>query len=172
MRTALALIVLATALLVVGCGGSPATSEGDDLAAGKALFVNGNMSDAAPCAACHTLDDAGSQGLIGPNLDDAFGPAREQGFSVGTFEQVVREQIEIPGTPTPVAIETGTRIAMPSRDDYGMTDDEANDIAYYVATCSGLNFLPEDDPDTAAAVSLCAAVAPPGPPAPAATDEG
>lgn len=35
-----------------------------DLAAGKTIFVT------QPCAACHTLADAGAKGTTGPNLDE------------------------------------------------------------------------------------------------------
>ena len=69
--------------------------------------------------------------------------------------------MEIPGVPTDVALNDvdGTpRVAMPSREDYGFTDEQANDIAFYVATCAGLPYLPEDDPESAAAVALCASV--------------
>jgi len=172
VRTALALIVLATALVAAGCGGNPEVSSGDDLAAGKALFLNGSGETGAPptCAACHTLEAAGpgAQGKIGPNFDDAFGPSRVQGFELNTFEQVIREQMEIPGQPTDVAlnnVDGPSRVAMPSRDDYGYTDGEANDIAFYIATCSGLAFLPEDDPETESAKALCGAVESPEPPA-------
>lgn len=170
MRVALALAVLTVALVITGCGGSPAVSSGDNLASGKALFVNGNPeSGVASCAACHTMQSAGPQaiGVIGPNLDDAFGPARSEGFALDTFEQVVREQIEIPGVPTDVAVDNvdgESRIAMPSRDDYGFTDEEANNIAFFVATCSGLDFLDPDDPETATAQATCDAV--PAAPAP------
>ena len=170
VRTALALVVLVVALVAAGCGGSPGVSNGDDLAAGKALFVNGPETIGAPatCAACHTLSEANAVGTIGPDLDSAFGPARAQGFDVNTFEQVVREQMEIPGTPTDVAlndVDGISRIAMPTRDDYGFSDQEANNIAFFVATCSGLAFLgdSDEDPEAEAARALCAAVADPPP---------
>ena len=38
------------------------------------------------CGGCHTLADAGTQGQIGPNLDDAFAVAREQGFEEPTIQ--------------------------------------------------------------------------------------
>lgn len=162
MRVALALVVLAVALVIAGCGGSPAVSHGENLAAGKALFVDGNPEFAVPsCAACHVLDAASAVGTVGPNLDDGFGPARSEGFELSTFEQVIREQMEIPGVPTPIAqnnVDGENRTAMPSRDDYGFTDDEANDIAFYVATCAGLKFLDAEDPETIAAQALCDAV--------------
>ena len=43
-------------------------------ARGKALFVQ-------TCGACHTLADAGTTGTVGPNLDDAFLPDKQQGFA-------------------------------------------------------------------------------------------
>lgn len=132
------------ALALSACGGSPGVSSGNDVAAGKALFLDtpSRGETAFPtCAGCHTLEDAGSQGTIGPNLDDAFRTPRREGFDQSTFEQVVREQIEIPGVPTDSALDDPdgvSRVAMPSRDDYGLTSDEADNIAFYIATCSGL----------------------------------
>ena len=168
MRSALALVVLAVALFVAGCGGSPGVSSGKNLSTGKALFLNGNPEFAVPsCGACHVLEAAGPRavGQIGPNLDNAFGPARSQGFALSTFEQVVREQMEIPGTPTDVAqnnVDGEQRVPMPSRSDYDFADSEANDIAFFVATCAGLGFLDPNDPDTQSAQALCGSV--PDPP--------
>src|SRR5438067_331855 len=69
-----------------------------DAAAGKKLFV-------ANCGGCHTLANAGTKGTTGPNLDDAFGPDKQQGFSVQTIRDVVRGQIAYaesdPGTGHP-----------------------------------------------------------------------
>ncbi len=42
----------------------PATSQGDPTA-GKMVF------ESAGCGSCHTLSAAGSNGTVGPNLDDA-----------------------------------------------------------------------------------------------------
>ncbi|MFQ5426837.1 MAG: c-type cytochrome [Gaiellales bacterium] len=143
MRLALALILASLALVLAACGGSPGVSRGDDIAAGKELFVQtpSRGETAFPsCSGCHTLKDAGSTATIGPNLDDAFRTPRREGFSPVTFEQVVREQMEIPGVPPDAALNDpdGTpRIAMPSRDDYGLTSSEADNIAFYVATCAG-----------------------------------
>lgn len=39
-----------------------------ELEIGKALFTGGAQPIA--CAVCHTLDDAGTTGTIGPNLDE------------------------------------------------------------------------------------------------------
>jgi mono/diheme cytochrome c family protein len=85
----IALLFVATALLVAGCldgteatptaqtvvgevpaattpaGDLPALGLEGDAAAGKAVFTS------AGCGSCHTLADAGSAGNVGPNLDDA-----------------------------------------------------------------------------------------------------
>ena len=87
--TALALLLAALALVAAGCGGdevsaTPETVEGTlpeettdggadlpaleltgDAAAGKSVFTS------AGCTACHTLSAAGSNGTVGPNLDEA-----------------------------------------------------------------------------------------------------
>ena len=47
---------------------------------------------------------------------------------------------------------------MPSRDDYGLTSDEADNIAFYIATCSGLPSLEER---VARCPQVAAATAPP-----------
>ena len=48
------------------------------------------------CGSCHTLADAGTTGKVGPDLDAAFGPSREQGLEESTVRQVVRDQIHYP----------------------------------------------------------------------------
>lgn len=149
VRTALALILGTVALALSACGGSPGISSGDDLAAGKRMFLSTPSRGEIPqpsCAGCHELEDAGSPQGIGPNLDDAFRTPRREGFGQSTFEQVVREQIEIPGVPTEAATKNPDgpqRLPMPSRDDYGLTSEEADDIAFYIATCAGLPSLRE-----------------------------
>ena len=58
-----------------------------DLANGKQMFLN-------KCGACHTLEDAGSNGTLGPNLDDAAVGDRIEGLKVSGFEALVRQQID------------------------------------------------------------------------------
>ena len=87
MRGGAAVLICATALLAAGCG-TGGIAKGGDASQGKDLFV-------AKCAGCHTLADAGSNGAVGPNLDDAFAYDRKQGYPNSTIEQVVRDQIEI-----------------------------------------------------------------------------
>jgi len=47
----------------------PPPAAGGDAAAGKQVF------ESAGCASCHTLADAGANGTVGPNLDEAKPPA-------------------------------------------------------------------------------------------------
>lgn len=88
-RIALVLVALALGLGAVACGGGDegadtttetttdeTTTDGDALAAGRAVFVE-------TCGACHTLSDAGTTGTIGPSLDGVT-------FSTDQIEQQVR----------------------------------------------------------------------------------
>ncbi len=116
----LALTVL-TLVVAAGCGGEETTSPepedvegtvpaetgaggdtgGDtgggggegDVAAGKDVYAS------AGCGSCHTFEDAGSTGTIGPNLDDSsadFEAAAEQirtgGGGMPAFEGQLSEQ--------------------------------------------------------------------------------
>jgi len=69
------------------CGGSP-----PDTASGKQLFTQ-------RCGSCHTLADAGTKGVIGPNLDDAFKQDVADGLGRSSIEGVVRGQIKYPQGP-------------------------------------------------------------------------
>jgi mono/diheme cytochrome c family protein len=67
------------------------------------------------------LADAKSQGTIGPNLDDAFGSDKQQGFSEQTMRDIISGQIAYPEEPMPANIYTG---------------QDARDVAFYVAKCA------------------------------------
>jgi mono/diheme cytochrome c family protein len=54
----------ATPETVIGKVARPPAVKGDPVA-GKEVF------ETAGCASCHTLQDAGATGTVGPNLDDA-----------------------------------------------------------------------------------------------------
>jgi mono/diheme cytochrome c family protein len=109
----------AAALLAVGCGAvGRVTATGGDASRGKALFVDPQVR----CSSCHTLADAKAQGTIGPNLDDAFGSDKEQGFSEQTIRDIVRGQIAYPEEPMPANLVRG---------------QDARDVAVYVAKCAG-----------------------------------
>ena len=114
MRRPAAVLALATALLAAGCG-TGGIAKGGDPSKGKQLFQ-------AKCGGCHTMADAGTHGQQGPDLDDAFGPDRKQGFKQETIEQVVRDQIELAIPPMPQNLVTG---------------EDADAVAAYVAQAAG-----------------------------------
>ena len=77
-------------LALAGCG-TGGYSSGGSQGSGKKDFVQA-------CGGCHTLADAGTNGKIGPNLDDAFAQARQAGMTTDTFTQVVKDQVHFPIT--------------------------------------------------------------------------
>lgn len=110
--SAAAALAALVAVAASGCG-----REDPDLVAGKQLFVE-------RCGACHTLARAGTSGVNGPNLDEAFGPARRQGLGEGTVEGVTSDQIATPlrNSGMPAKLVTG---------------EDADDVAAYVAAVAG-----------------------------------
>lgn len=113
-RLALAAVSAAAfALLAAGCG-----RDEPDLVAGKELFVE-------RCGACHVLARAGTSGEVGPNLDEAFGPARRQGLGQGTVQGVTRDQIANPlrNGQMPADLVSGS---------------DVDDVAAYVAEVAGM----------------------------------
>jgi cbb3-type cytochrome c oxidase subunit III len=114
---------LGAAFLAAGCGTGGVAKGHPDVANGQKLFTG-----AGQCAACHTLAAAGSSGTIGPNLDDAFRPDRQQGFKESAIENVVLDQIRLGsgsvsnGTPMPANLVHG---------------QDALDVAAYVASVAG-----------------------------------
>jgi mono/diheme cytochrome c family protein len=107
-----------TALASSGCGvqSGVAASGGADLTNGKTLFT-------ATCGGCHTLAEAGTKGVIGPNLDAAYEQPRANGFKDSSFEALVREQIMLGfpfAKPTPMPANL-------------LKGQDAQDVAAYVA---------------------------------------
>jgi mono/diheme cytochrome c family protein len=126
------------ALLATGCGAEGIPSE-SGASQGKEQFVSS-------CGSCHVLGDAGTQGRIGPNLDDAFQHARKEGFDESSIRALVRNQIEYP-VENPVSGEAG----MPGPDEtlpkcegedepancVDDQDEAADAISAYVASVAG-----------------------------------
>jgi mono/diheme cytochrome c family protein len=83
-RLPLALALAAMVPLMAACN----ASNGDQ-ARGKELFTQ-------RCGACHVLNDAGTKGVQGPNLDYAFVESVRDGLGRSTIEGVVRKQIQLP----------------------------------------------------------------------------
>ena len=113
----LSAVVAAGALTLSACGAGTADA---DLANGKKLFTQG-------CGGCHTMVDAGTKGIIGPNLDDAFRGARYEGYPASHFQGVVRYWIENPDTR-----------ALPAMPANIVTGKDADDVAAYVAVSAGV----------------------------------
>lgn len=122
LRATVAGALGAAAVVAAGCGSVAAGQEAGSSARGKELFVE-------HCGSCHVLGDAGTAGVIGPNLDEAFGHAREQGFDESTIRDLVRGQIAYPVTDTPTG-EPG----MPAN---LVTGEDAAAVAGYVASAAG-----------------------------------
>jgi len=119
------LALAAAAALLVGVSGCQLKDGGDNLVAGKQNFV-------AKCGSCHTLKRAGTTGVTGPNLDQAFARARQDGFGQSTFAGVVYRQILQPARTAQTDPATGKALApMPAK---LFTGDDAQDVAAYVAT--------------------------------------
>jgi cytochrome c6 len=140
-----------TAVLVLafsGCGTGGYTSQGSQ-GSGKKLFVQA-------CGGCHTLADAGTNGKIGPNLDDAFAQAREAGMTSDTFTQVVATQIRYPITETSTGAPGMPPVdqTLPSCDDVEgdafCVDDQdqaVGDVAVYVGAVAGTGVTAERPTD-------------------------
>ena len=71
MRIPIALVAALAA--TAGLTGCSLSSSGANVVNGKEKFV-------AKCGACHVLARANSTGVVGPNLDEAFQRARQDGF--------------------------------------------------------------------------------------------
>jgi len=136
------------AVVLSGCGTGGYATEGNE-SAGKELFRN-------RCGICHVLADAGTAVTIGPNLDDAFAQAREDGMTTSTFANIVRDQILFPitdpsteqqGMPGPD--ETLPKCEDVEGDGFCVEDrDQAvNDIAAYVASVAGTGVTAEKPTD-------------------------
>ena len=109
-----------------GCG-SVGHVENASTGNGEALFKE-------KCGSCHTLAAAGTQGKVGPNLDDAFRHSRSddpgQGFSESTIRDLVRGQIAYPVEEPPTG-EPGMPADL-------VTGEDADQVASYVASVAGL----------------------------------
>jgi cytochrome c2 len=120
-----ALLLLGVAALAAGCG-QTGVAKGGDISQGKQLFVS-------KCGGCHTLQDAGTQGKQGPDLDGAFAGDRQQGFRLSTIKQVVYDQIYHAAKPMPQKLVTGA---------------DAASVAAYVASVAGTGSAREGAPPT------------------------
>ena len=66
--------LLAAVAMAAGLAGCGIKEDNPNLVAGKQAFVE-------RCGACHTLERAGTTGVTGPNLDEAFQAARREAMA-------------------------------------------------------------------------------------------
>ncbi len=124
-------------------------NENADLIAGKKAF-------AQKCGSCHVLARAGTKGVQGPNLDEAFRQSLSDGFGRDTVHGVVEDQILYPAKvpkDSPAYMPAGL-----------VTGKLARDVASYVASVAA-----RPGKDTG---KLAAAVAAPGAGKPVAAKDG
>jgi plastocyanin len=119
--TALGACVIGAVVALSGCGVS---DRGNNVVNGKQQFV-------AKCGSCHILARAGTKGVTGPNLDQAFARARQDGFGSTTFEGIVHRQIGQPARRT--QIDPLTDKPLPLMPANLVSGDDAQDVAAYVA---------------------------------------
>jgi mono/diheme cytochrome c family protein len=114
VRPLLALLAaVAAAAVAAGCG----REHNADLVNGKELFVQ-------KCASCHALNRANANGVVGPDLDESFDAAREDGMNEETIQGVVQRQIA----------NVRRNSQMPAN---LVTGADAEDVAAYVAAVAG-----------------------------------
>jgi cbb3-type cytochrome c oxidase subunit III len=116
VRSALPLLGIALVVLAgCGTGGKAVSLSAADQGNGQKLFQSN-------CGGCHVLAAAGTPGTSGPNLDDAFGPSRKEGFKQSTIQNVVLDQFRLAAPPMPKNLVKG---------------QDAQDVAAYVAAVAG-----------------------------------
>jgi plastocyanin len=109
----LGLLAGAGGLLLGASGCSVKRENNANLILGKQQFV-------AKCGSCHALARAGTKGIVGPNLDEAFRQSVAEGLRRRTLEGVVHGQV----------LEPNREGVMPK----GLAGGaQLNDIAAYVA---------------------------------------
>ena len=138
----------ALSLALAGCG-TGGYSSGGSQGSGKKDFVQA-------CGGCHTLADAGTNGKIGPNLDDAFAQARQAGMTSDTFTQVVADQVKFPITNTstgapgmPPLDQTLPQCGRATGQGFCVDDQDqaVADVAAYVGSVAGTGVTAEKPTD-------------------------
>jgi plastocyanin len=125
--------LLSGAIILIALGGCAVKHPTSNEVQGKQLFVS-------KCGSCHTLSHAGSQGVVGPNLDNAFRQDRADGVKSTSIEGLVDYWIRYPNTQ-------GVMPAML------VTGQKAQDVAAYVARVAAI-----PGQDTGALAAAVAAV--------------
>lgn len=111
-------------MLIAGCAVAAGASACGD-AGGERDLVAGKQQFAEKCGSCHTLARAGSKGVAGPNLDEAFRQSLVDGMDRSGIEGAVHDQID-----EPARLPKESKVYMPPD---LVTGDAARDVAAYVA---------------------------------------
>ena len=112
--------LLGAVVVLAGCGTGGLSKGRGDQDTGRKLFVT-------KCGGCHVLAAAGTQGTVGPNLDDAF--AQES-----AIREIVHEQIKYPGQFSEGNKPDELAANMPANIVRGQ---DAEDVAAFVAANAG-----------------------------------
>jgi uncharacterized cupredoxin-like copper-binding protein len=123
------------ALAAAGCVVAAFAASGCGLTAEHDNLLNGKQQFASKCGTCHTLARAGTKGTTGPNLDEAFMRARQDGFKDTTFRGIVEGQIRHPSRLPQVDPVTHKTLALMPAD--LVTGDDVTDVAAYVGAVAG-----------------------------------
>jgi mono/diheme cytochrome c family protein len=113
------LAALLATLLLAGCGTGGLGESSAGAAAGEDTFKQ-------KCGGCHTLAAAGTNGQLGPNLDNAFAASRAEGFDESVMREVVLGQMRFPIAPMPEPEQLFP--------DEATREDDMSAIAAYVAS--------------------------------------
>jgi plastocyanin len=84
-------LLAGTGGLLLGAGGCGAVKGQDN-----ANLITGKQQFVAKCGSCHTLARAGTKGIVGPNLDEAFRQSLSEGLDRSAVEGVVHGQVLVP----------------------------------------------------------------------------
>jgi cytochrome c oxidase subunit 2 len=87
--------------------------------------IQGQELFAQQCGSCHTLAEAGTEGQVGPNLDEALD---------GADEEFVRESILEPDAVIADGFEAGV---MPDNYDELFTDPQVDGLVEYLLEATG-----------------------------------
>jgi plastocyanin len=113
LRLALAALAVTAAALALSACSAETGGGNPNVIAGKQLFVQ-------KCGSCHVLNRAQTKGTTGPNLDEAFQRALQDGMKRSDIKGAVHEWILHPNLQG----------VMPAK---LVTGDDAHDVAAYVA---------------------------------------
>jgi plastocyanin len=128
-RGGYASLLASAAVAAAALSGCSLESSGTDTTNGKKLFAD-------KCGTCHTLARAGTTGVAGPNLDEAFRRSRQDGMKSSTFEGVVQRQIVNPNINS--QIDPQNEKPLPTMPAKLVTGADARDVAAYVAQAAGV----------------------------------